>query len=79
MSTMHDPGLPELECFNCHRRPAQIEEYIDAGFQEHMTPEEFVWREEGTLNKGNGHFCCTSCYIVLGMPTAGPGQHWVAP
>lgn len=78
VSVMHDP-MPELECFRCHRKPREIEEYIEAGAENAMTPEDFVWAEEGTLNKTNGHFACTSCYIREGMPTGGPGGHWVAP
>jgi hypothetical protein len=41
-----------------------------------MTPDDFVWREEGTLNRETGHFLCTSCYIKAGMPSSPRG--WVA-
>jgi hypothetical protein len=42
-----------------------------------MTPEQYVSAEEGTLNRENGHFACTTCYIKMGMPSSPRG--WKAP
>lgn len=68
-------------CTGCQRRPANISEYIEAAEESGMTPDEYVKRQEGTYNRANGHFLCTSCYIDEGMPTSldptKPG--WVAP
>lgn len=58
----------DIRCNGCGRTPDQISEYILAGQDEDMTPEEFVRQEEGTFNPDNGHFWCTSCYIQADMP-----------
>lgn len=42
-----------------------------------ITPDDYVWQEEGTLNPKNGHFLCTTCYIAAGMPSSSQG--WKAP
>jgi len=68
---------PDLICIGCGRPPAEITEYIVSGREENMTPDEFVWAEEGTLNPVNGHFACTRCYISMGMPSTQRG--WRAP
>lgn len=70
-------SLPRPVCIGCERPPGEILEYIDAAQEAGMTPAEYVWAEEGTLNPANGHFLCTSCYILAGMPVA-PGG-WRAP
>jgi hypothetical protein len=43
----------------------------------YVSPERYVWQEEGTLNMQNGHFLCTNCYIDAGMPSSPTG--WTAP
>lgn len=53
---------------------ARAEEFIDTT---PMTPDDYVWQEEGTLNQENGHFYCTTCYIAIGMPSSSSG--WVCP
>lgn len=64
-------------CTGCNKTPNQIDEYVDAGMEEFMTPNQYVREEEGTYNKTNGHFLCTSCYIDAGCPSSNTG--WVAP
>lgn len=64
-------------CIGCGKQPADIEEYVEMGEVEDMTPEEFVRSEEGTYNPANGHFACTDCYIAMGQPSSPRG--WVAP
>ena len=67
----------KLICVGCNRPPEAIQEYVEAGKDEDLTPDQYVWREEGTLNKDNGHFLCTECYIDAGMPETDGG--WKAP
>lgn len=64
-------------CIGCGKTPEQIEEYVEMGKVEDMTPDEFVRGEEGTYNRANGHFACTACYIAMGEPSSPRG--WVAP
>jgi hypothetical protein len=65
-------------CIGCKKVPSELAEYCDPELIGHLTPDEYVRREEGTYNPSNGHFACTSCYIKLGQPTRGyPG--WKAP
>jgi len=66
-------------CVGCDKRPSELDEYIDAARYSNMTPEQYVWAEEGTLNVRNGHFLCTACYIEAGMPVGQNGRRWVAP
>lgn len=59
----------DLRCIGCERKPSEISEYSAASTGERdITPEHYVWLEEGTLNRENGHFRCTECYIKAGMP-----------
>lgn len=72
----------DLLCVGCGKTPSELEEYVNAASEEasgkpDMTPDDYVWQEEGTLNRENGHFLCTSCYIGAGMPSSPRG--WSAP
>jgi hypothetical protein len=67
----------DLLCIGCGKAPNALQEYIDMGSVENMTPDEYVWEEEGTLNRENGHFLCTNCYIKAGQPSSPRG--WTAP
>lgn len=58
----------ELRCKVCGKTPEELNEYIEMGKVEKMTPSEFVLQEEGTLNRETGFFYCTACYIKIGMP-----------
>ena len=71
----------EIICAYCHRKPNEIIEYIEIAKCMGITPDMAVQQEEGTHNTKNGHFCCTDCYIKIGMPATGPGdaKGWVAP
>ncbi len=57
-----------MKCKVCGKTPQEIEEYVDMGKAESMTPEEFVRQEEGTYNRETGMFYCTECYVKVGMP-----------
>lgn len=76
----HDDPIHPI-CIGCNKRPKDIPEYSPDNIFEimgkHMTPDEFVRREEGTYNRENGHFLCTECYFKAGMPSSPRG--WKAP
>lgn len=65
------------KCVGCGKRPAEIDEYVEAAAEAEMSPDDYVCSEEGTFNKRNGHFLCTDCYCLAGMPTTPMG--WIAP
>lgn len=76
------PDHIELICTGCGKEPADIDEYSTKAVREYsgdneMTPDQYVWEEEGTLNRENGHFLCTNCYVKAGMPSTPRG--WVTP
>lgn len=56
-------------CVGCTKAPAELPEYArlaeDEGYKD---ADQAVRREEGTYNRSNGHFYCTSCYIKAGQP-----------
>jgi hypothetical protein len=62
----------KLICAGCGKTPSQIAEYVEAAAhaQWHMTPDDYVWENEGTLNRKTGRFWCDECYIDLGCPSA---------
>lgn len=74
---MNTQTRPELICTGCGKRPNELDEYVGVAQAENMTPDDYVWEEEGTLNMENGHFLCTSCYVHRGMPSTPRG--WTAP
>jgi hypothetical protein len=65
------------QCIRCKKFADELEEYIEAAKEEGETPAEYVEKEEGTYNSGNGHFLCTPCYVAAGMPSGPRG--WIAP
>jgi hypothetical protein len=77
-------GRPQAICIHCGKKPSELEEYsADAILdpdedREDFSPDDYVWTQEGTLNKSNGHFLCTPCYIKVGQPSSATGR-WVAP
>ncbi len=64
-------------CTGCNKSPSDLPEYVEMAAEEDMTPDNYCWSEEGTLNRQNGHFLCTNCYVHAGMPSSPRG--WVAP
>lgn len=79
---------PALRCAGCGKRPAELIGYTaavtalnehreDNGLPGDVTVDDYVWDEEGTLNRTTGRFLCDGCYIAAGMPTA-PGG-WKVP
>lgn len=69
----------DMVCIGCDRAPGNIMEYLIAARENEMGPNEYVWNEEGTLNRENGHFACDHCYIQMGTPSGANGTRWVAP
>lgn len=63
----------QLICVGCNKTPNQLDEYIGYAEDAGMTPDEYVWEEEGTLNTDSGSFFCTSCYIKAGCPSTPKG------
>lgn len=77
---MSDRPIYHVVCCECGLTPEQLDEYVEAAHEMGVTPEEYVRREEGTYNPENGHFCCTECYIKIGMPSTGVAfGGWKAP
>jgi hypothetical protein len=58
----------KLRCVGCNKHPQSIDEYRRYAEEEGLTPARFVLANEGTLNKENGHFWCTNCYVAVGQP-----------
>lgn len=77
--------LPPLRCFRCGRRPEELECYrlanlgSEDGQPIYPTVAEYVWMEEGTLDRRTGHFACDDCYIAIGTPAGRGGTRWTAP
>jgi hypothetical protein len=76
-SPLAEPEKMKPLCIGCNKHPDEIEEYVETARDEGMTPDEYVREEEGTYNKSNGHFLCTTCYVNAGMPSSPFG--WTAP
>jgi len=75
MTTTQYHGI--MRCNGCKKQPAELSEYVEAGRENGMSAEKWCHDEEGTLNRMNGHFLCTDCYINAGMPSSPDG--WTAP
>lgn len=68
---------PALICTGCNKTPSELDEYVSMAKVNDMTVDDYCWEEERTLNRENGHFLCTGCYINAGMPSSPRG--WVTP
>lgn len=55
-------------CPYCNRKPNEIQEYVEAANENEMSPHEYVRMDEGTYHPQTDLFCCTDCYIKVGMP-----------
>lgn len=69
--------MTEPICARCGKRPAELEEYVEAAEASDMSPDDYVRAEEGTYNRESGHFLCTPCYCDAGMPSSPRG--WICP
>lgn len=71
-------GRPIAYCMDCGRRGDQMREYqIETAAElgrsstddlDIQDVEDWLWRNEGTLERTSGLFVCTACYIKRGMP-----------
>ncbi|MGX7132376.1 hypothetical protein [Enterococcus massiliensis] len=58
-----------MKCAICSRKPEEIQEYNEVAVaNEYGSAVEAVRYEEGTYSPTHDLFCCTSCYIKIGMP-----------
>lgn len=71
--------VPQPLCFGCNKKPEELDEYIEQGELNDMSPSAFVCLFEGTLNRVNGHFLCTPCYVDAGAPSRPFPQRWTTP
>lgn len=76
--------MKDVRCIDCGKAPDEIQEYIDAGRENDLTPKSYVEQEEGTYNSANGHFLCTEDFIRREIETGrrlggGGGGAWIAP
>jgi len=61
-------------CVGCGKTPDQLPEYVEMadpesqGYEGYKSADEAARKNEGTFNRQNEHFWCTSCYIQVGMP-----------
>ncbi len=58
----------KMKCPYCNRKPSDIPEYAQQAKVEDMTPKEYVRFREGTYHIETDLFCCTDCYLKIGMP-----------
>jgi hypothetical protein len=71
---------PDLMCIGCGKSPDQLDEYVEPAADQpddYRDAADYCWQEEGTLNRENGHFLCTVCYVEAGAPSSPHG--WTAP
>jgi hypothetical protein len=62
-----------LRCAICGLRPHELDEYVSAAIANKVSPDAYVWSEEGTLHKETGVFLCTADYVRYGSPSAPDG------
>lgn len=74
---------PQSRCCRCLQEGPDIQEYVDQAAME-IGPmplaeqvEDWIWKNEGTLNRQSGLFACTACYIAMGQPSSPRG--WTPP
>ena len=57
-----------MKCPYCNKEPKDIGEYVSAAAECGVSPDTYVMLHEGTYHSKTDLFCCTSCYIKVGMP-----------
>ena len=63
--------LPTLRCRGCAKQPHEIGVYVGLADDDpdlYENAADYVWQEEGTLNRTTGLFYCDGCYIAAGYP-----------
>jgi len=67
-----------MKCVICGMKPDEIEEYLYCeGYSgdPDWTPEAMA-KDDGTYNEELDIFCCTSCYVTIGMPLGRAKESW---
>lgn len=57
-----------MHCPFCNRKPSEIKEYREQAKLNEMSVEDYVRMDEGTYHPATDLFCCTECYIKIGLP-----------
>jgi len=57
-----------MKCPYCNKAPKELREYTVGAKEYDLTPESYVRLHEGTYHAKTDLFCCTSCYIKIGLP-----------
>ena len=65
-------------CPGCQRFASDIPATVECAAEEGLSADAFA-AEDGTYNKGNGHFLCDACYVDAGCPSRLFPQSWTAP
>ena len=65
-----------FSCSGCGRSPQQIRGIVKAADKANLTPEEYIWKNEGSLNPISGKFLCDPCYVDSGMLPTTDGSRW---
>ena len=66
-----------MKCVVCGKNANDILEYKSAASIEgYNSGEDFVRECEGTYNAKEDIFCCTDCYIEIGMPLGVATKKW---
>ena len=68
---------PELRCAGCKRTPAEIPGYAELA-EPGQSADDYVSKEEGTLDSLSGAFLCDPCYIKAGQPSFPFPKRWTA-
>lgn len=55
-------------CPYCGKAPHEIDEYSEMAELYEMNAAEYVRMDEGTYHIQTDLFCCTSCYVKIGLP-----------
>lgn len=64
-------STPHLECARCGQPPEETHGWI--AHEQDMTADQYVWEEEGTLDRATGKYLCDYCFFAVGMPTSKGG------
>lgn len=65
---------PKLVCALCEETPTECN--YEAFCLPRQSVDDYVWENEGTLDKKTGKFLCDMCYVELGCPSSPTG--WTA-
>jgi len=74
MSTLME--RPQPQCGGCGKRPEDDSLIVLFAQYKGLTPDQYIWQQEGTLNDETGLYACDGCYIKLGMPANSSGPSW---